>query len=132
MKLYAIIENEEGKQVKIGSNERITATLYEGNKKQYAVNIEWTDIGDIELEEGDKDLPEFHAEKGSIITTQEWRNEPDERREMNCRTIQNFGEQHPLFHSQKMKDWRKGKKQQGEKPTIEDLKKQAKILGLMR
>jgi len=30
--------------------------------------------------------------------------------ELNCRTIQNFGEQHPLFYSKKMNEYRKDAK----------------------
>ena len=37
-----------------------------------------------------------------------------QREDDNCRVIQNFGEQHPLFHSKKMKEWRKGERQKGE------------------
>jgi len=75
VKLYATLENSRGQIVKLTDNEEIVATVYEGNKKQYAVHIQWCNIGDIPLEEGDEDLPEFHAEKGSIVTVREWRNE---------------------------------------------------------
>ncbi len=79
-KLYATLETSKGKVVSVSDNEEIIATVYDGNMKAYSVHIRWTDIGDIALEEGDEKLPEFHAEKGAIVTTREWRNEPDERR----------------------------------------------------
>lgn len=79
MKLYAELENEEGKRVSLGSNQGISCTVYEGNKKQYSVFISWGDIGDIIDNEGN-DLPEAEKMKGSIVTVKEWRNEPDERR----------------------------------------------------
>jgi len=80
MKLHATLETSTGKTVSVSSNESITATVYDGNKKAYSVIIEWCDIGDIALEEGDEKHPDFHAEKGAIVTTREWRNQPDERR----------------------------------------------------
>ena len=82
MKLYATLETSRGKVVSISDNEEIVATVYDGNMKAYSVIISFGDIGDIALEEGDELLPEFHAEKGAIITTREWRNEPKERRKL--------------------------------------------------
>jgi hypothetical protein len=79
-KLYATLSSSAGKEVSISSNERIEATVYEGNKKQYSVYIEWCDIGDI-VDNYGNELPESEKTKGSIITVKEWRNEPDERRE---------------------------------------------------
>jgi len=79
-KLYATLSNSAGKQVSISSNERIEATVYEGNKKQYSVYIDWCDIGDI-IDNYGNDLPESEKKKGSIVTVKEWRNEPD-----NCET----------------------------------------------
>ncbi len=78
-KLFAEIENEEGKRVSLGSNERISCTVYEGNKKQYSVYIEWGDIGDV-IDNDGNDLPESEKRKGSTVTVKEWRNEPDTRR----------------------------------------------------
>ena len=71
MKLYAIIKNEEGKELKIGSNEMIECTLYEKNKKQYSVYIYWENVGDFEK-----------PVMSSVITTREWRNEPNNKRIM--------------------------------------------------
>lgn len=82
MKLHAILENADGKQVSLSSNERIEATLYDGNKKAYSVYIDWCDIGDIIDDEGN-DLPESKKTKGAIVTTQEWRNQSDARRRIN-------------------------------------------------
>lgn len=79
MKLYATLENSRGKTVSISDNQEIVATVYEGNKKAYSVIISWCDMGDIIDNEGNP-LPESERTKGAIITTREWRNEPDERR----------------------------------------------------
>lgn len=65
-KLYATLENGKGKIVSLGDNEEIRATVYDGNSKAYSVIIEWCDMGDGEM--------------GAIVTTREWRNEPDEIR----------------------------------------------------
>lgn len=73
MKLHATLSNSAGKEVSLSSNERIEATVYEGNKKQYSVYIEWCDIGDIIDNEGNE-LPESGKRKGSVITVKEWRN----------------------------------------------------------
>lgn len=72
-KLYATLENSKGKIVSLSDNNEIVATVYEGNKKQYSVIIEWTDMGDIIDNEGNE-LPEAQKTKGSIITVREWRN----------------------------------------------------------
>ena len=80
MKLHGTLETSGGKVVSVSDNEQITATLYDRNKKAYSVTIAWCDIGDVALKEGDEKLPEFHAEMGAIVTTREWRNEPDNRR----------------------------------------------------
>lgn len=69
MKLYATLETSRGKVVSISDNEEIIATVYDGNMKAYSVIIEFTNIGDIE-----------EPTMGAIVTTREWRNEPDERR----------------------------------------------------
>lgn len=79
MKLYAIAENADGKEVRIGSNERISVTLYDGNKKAYSVYIEWGDIGDV-IDNDGNELPESEKTKGATVTTREWRNQPDEKR----------------------------------------------------
>lgn len=78
-KLYATLENSKGKTVSISDNNQITATLYDGNMKAYSVTIEWTDIGDIIDNEGNE-LPEDEKTKGAIVTSREWRNQPEERR----------------------------------------------------
>ena len=80
MKLYATLENSNGKVVSLSSNEQITATVYDGNKKAYSVIIEWTDIGDL-IDNDGNDLPESEKTKGAIVTSREWRNEPDSKRE---------------------------------------------------
>lgn len=69
MKLYATLETSRGKTVSVSDNTEIVATLYDGNMKAYSIIIEWCNIGDIES-----------PTMGAIITTREWRNEPDERR----------------------------------------------------
>lgn len=74
MKLYATLENSKGKTVSLADNEVITATLYEGNKKQYSITIDWGDIGDIIDNEGN-DLPESEKTKGSLITYRDYRAE---------------------------------------------------------
>jgi hypothetical protein len=80
MKLYATLETSKGKVVSVSDNEEIVATVYDGNMKAYSVIIRWTDLGDIALNEGDEKLPEFNKEMGAMITTREWRNEPNNRR----------------------------------------------------
>lgn len=70
-KLYATLENSNGKTVSISDNETITATLYDGNMKAYSVTIEWCNLGDIE-----------EPTMGAIVTTREWRNQPDENRKI--------------------------------------------------
>lgn len=80
MKLYATLETSKGKVVSVSDNNEITATVYDGNKKAYSVIIEWCDIGDIMDNDGN-DLPETEKTKGAIVTTREWRNQPDEGRE---------------------------------------------------
>ena len=72
-KLYATLETSDGKTVSISHNEKITATVYDGNKKAYNVIIEWSDIGDIVDNDGNG-LPEHERTKGAIITCREWRN----------------------------------------------------------
>lgn len=69
MKLYATLETNRGKVVSVSDNESITATVYDGNMKAYSVIIEWCNVGDIEK-----------PTMGAIVTTREWRNEPNERR----------------------------------------------------
>ena len=80
MKLYATLETSRGKTVSVSDNNEIIATVYDGNMKVYSVHIYWTDIGDIALDEEDAKLPEFNKQMGAIVTTREWRNEPEERR----------------------------------------------------
>lgn len=63
MKLYATIENESGKIEKLGGNERIEATVFYKNKKQYSVYIEYCNVGDIE-----------NPTMDSIVTVRDWRN----------------------------------------------------------
>ena len=75
-KLYATLETSKGKTVSISDNEEIVATVYDGNMKAYSVHIEWTNIGDPEGSEDEGGVPCM----GAIITTREWRNEPEDRR----------------------------------------------------
>ena len=70
-KLYATLENSKGKTVSISDNETITATVYDGNMKAYSVIIEWCNMGDIE-----------EPTMGAIVTTREWRNEPEDKRKV--------------------------------------------------
>lgn len=79
-KLYATLETSKGKTVSISDNEQITATVYDGNMKAYSVIIEWCDVGDIMDNDGNE-LPESLKTKGAIITSREWRNEPDKKKE---------------------------------------------------
>lgn len=69
MKLFATLETSRGKMVSVSDNEQIVATVYDGNLKAYSVIIEWTNLGDLE-----------EPTMGAIVTTREWRNQPDERR----------------------------------------------------
>ncbi len=69
MKLYATLETGRGKMVSISDNTEIIATVYNGNLKAYSVHIEWCNIGDLEK-----------PTMGAIVTTREWRNQPEERR----------------------------------------------------
>ena len=71
MKLYATLETSRGKVVSISDNSEIIATVYDGNLKAYSVHIEWCNVGDIE-----------EPTMGAIITTREWRNQPDNRRKI--------------------------------------------------
>lgn len=75
-KLYATLENSKGKTVSISDNNEIRATVYDGNLKAYSVIIEFTNVGDPEGSESEGGVPFY----GAIITTREWRNEPDDRR----------------------------------------------------
>lgn len=75
MKLYATLETSRGKTVSISDNEQIVATVYDGNKKAYSVIIEWCNVGDFE-----------EPTMGTIVTTREWRNQPDEKRQKTQRT----------------------------------------------
>jgi len=79
-KLYATLETSDGKTVSICHNEQITATVYDGNKKAYSIIIEWSDIGDIVDNDGN-DLPDHEKTKGAIVTSREWRNQPDHKRQ---------------------------------------------------
>lgn len=76
MKLYATLETSKGKVVSVSDNEQIVATVYDGNKKAYSVIIEWCNVGDPEGSESEGGKPAY----GAIITTREWRNQPDEKR----------------------------------------------------
>lgn len=69
-RLYAEIEDEKGRVKGIASNERLSATLYDGNKKAYSVYIEWCDVGDI-IDDDGNDLPESEKTKGAIVTVRE-------------------------------------------------------------
>lgn len=69
-KLYATLENSKGKTVSISDNNEIKATVYDGNLKAYSVIIEFCNIGDIE-----------EPTMGAIVTTREWRNQPNEKRQ---------------------------------------------------
>lgn len=75
-KLYATLETSTGKVVSVSDNNEIVATVYDGNLKAYSVIIEFTNIGDPEGSEAEGGVPFF----GAIVTTREWRNQPDERR----------------------------------------------------
>lgn len=108
MKLYGTLETSRGKVVSVSDNEQITATVYDGNMKAYSVTIEWCTVGDPERvhcdncdwegypEELHNDNDGEHcpqcglnsegklvnvpAVMGAIVTTREWRNEPENRR----------------------------------------------------
>ena len=79
MKVFATLETSRGKTVSVSDNSEIIATVYDGNMKAYSVHIEYCDIGDIMDNEGNE-LPESKKTKGVLVTTREWRNEPEERR----------------------------------------------------
>lgn len=103
-KLYATLETSKGKTVSVSDNEEIIATVYEGNMKAYSVHIAWCNVGDPDhwecpecghfedwndYEDGgplcpkcDIDMKHNKAEMGAIVTTREWRNEPEERRKV--------------------------------------------------
>lgn len=68
-KLYAEIENVKGKKVGLSCNESLAVTVYDGNLKAYSVYIEWCNVGDLE-----------NPTMGAVVTTREWRNQPDEKR----------------------------------------------------
>lgn len=76
MKLFATLETSTGKKVSISDNEQIIATVYDKNMKAYSVIIEWGNVGDPEGSEPEGGRPEYAA----IVTTREWRNQPDDRR----------------------------------------------------
>jgi hypothetical protein len=106
MKLYATLETSTGKVVDVSDNEQIVATVYDGNKKAYSVIIEWCVVGDAarikcnhcewQGDEEDVDikdeiescpqckksdaLMDVPAIMGAVVTTREWRNQPDARR----------------------------------------------------
>lgn len=75
-RLFATLETSKGKTVSVGDNEQIVATVYDGNMKAYSVIIEWCNMGDPDGSESEGGVPHY----GALITTREWRNEPDERR----------------------------------------------------
>lgn len=69
MKLYATLETSKGKVVSVSDDNEIVATVYDKNMKAYSVIIEWSNMGDLEK-----------PTMGAMVTTREWRNQPDERR----------------------------------------------------
>lgn len=69
MKLYATLETSTGKVVSVSDNNEIVATVYDGKLKAYSVIIEFCNLGDLEK-----------PTMGAIVTTREWRNQPNERR----------------------------------------------------
>lgn len=93
-KLFATLETSTGKVVKVSDNEQIIATVYDGNLKAYSVIIEWCIVGDPEHYEADGSLYDTYEEAqatgkpvttipavmGAIVTSREWRNQPDDRR----------------------------------------------------
>lgn len=79
MKLYATLETSTGRTVSISDNSEIIATVYDGNLKAYSIHIEWTDVGDI-IDNDGNELPLSKRTMGAIVTTREWRNQPDNRR----------------------------------------------------
>lgn len=101
MRLYATLETSRGKTVSVSDNEQIVATVYDGNMKAYSVIIEWAIVGDPEhgkcLECGsftdaldeceecgnqnEKTIEVIPAVMGAIVTTREWRNQPDDKRQ---------------------------------------------------
>lgn len=78
-KLYATLETSKGKTVSISDNEEITATLYDGNMKAYSITIQWCDVGDIMDNDGNE-LPASERTMGAIVTSREWRNQPEDKR----------------------------------------------------
>lgn len=76
MILYATLETSTGKTVSVSDNEQITATVYDKNMKAYSIIIEWANIGDPEGSEAEGGIPHF----GAIVTTREWRNQPEAMR----------------------------------------------------
>lgn len=103
-KLYATLEAGKGKTVSVSDNERITATVYDGNLKAYSVTIEWCNVGDLEHyqcqncghEQGGEGFTNEHpseceechrtgfslikGEMGAVVTTYEWRNKEENDR----------------------------------------------------
>jgi hypothetical protein len=79
MKLYATLETSRGKTVSVSDNNEIIATVYDGNLKAYSVTISFQDIGDIMDNDGNT-LPDSERTMGTIVTTREWRSQPDDRR----------------------------------------------------
>lgn len=75
-RLFATLETSKGKTVSVSDNHEIIATVYDGNLKAYSVHIQFTNIGDPEGSESEGGVPFF----GAIVTTREWRNQPDEKR----------------------------------------------------
>lgn len=70
-KLRATLETSMGTTISIDDNKEIIATVYDGDLKAYSVHIEFCNIGDIE-----------NPTMGAVVTTREWRNEPEERRKV--------------------------------------------------
>ena|SRR3990167_7033383 len=79
-KLYATLETSRGKTISVSDDNEIIATVYDKNLKAYSVIISWGDIGDI-IDNDGNELPENEKTKGAIVTTREWRNQPDNRRQ---------------------------------------------------
>lgn len=107
MRLYATLENSDGKVVKLGSNESITATVYDGNKKAYSMMIDWCDIGDI-IDNDGNELPESEKTKGATVSVREWRNASHAERVLDAN---GFTPKHYKANDgTEFKGWSKGKR----------------------
>lgn len=109
MKLFATLETSRGKVVSVSDNEQIVATVYDGNLKAFSVIIEWCNVGDpehlqctncdwtgneeeLDVSEGiglcpncglnsESKLETIPAVMGAIVTTREWRNQENKKRQ---------------------------------------------------